>query len=329
MEKKLIDVSQHQGTINWQKVKASGIDYAILRLGWIGNKKQEIDTKFEYNYTQARTNGINVGVYVYNYAKSTEMIKKGAEWTISKLSNKALQLPVYIDMEDGSLTGLGKNVLTNLCIEFNTLIEKSGRWAGVYANKNWFTNYLDYSTLKSRYTLWLAQYSNLHSLECDIWQYSEGGKINGIAGDEVDLNIIYRDLVAEITGNTKTEVKIDNIANLTAKRDAIPIRSTKSHGANNVLAYISVGTPVGLKGIEGEWGVIPQGYINLDDFNWNVIKHVKTKKDGVPIRTSPSHVENNVITHVNINTEFDIVQLDRNSTFGRATQGWINLEDCK
>lgn len=221
MELKGIDVSKHQGVIDWDKVKASGIGFAILRLGWIGNKNNHtLDTQFERNYKECKRVGIPVGVYVYNYCKSIDTAVKGANWVIEKLKGKSLDLPVYLDQEDATIKGLGKTVLTDMCFKFNEVIEKAGYWAGVYANKDWFTNYLDKDKLGARFTLWVAQYSSKCTLavnNLDIWQYSSAGAVNGIAG-KVDVNIMYRDLVSEIKGskksNTATVAKkpIDTIA---------------------------------------------------------------------------------------------------------------------
>lgn len=202
-----IDVSQHQGEINWDKVK-SQIDFAILRLGWIGNKENHtLDTQFERNYSECRRLGIPVGVYVYCYSNCEETAKSGANWTIEKLTAKTLELPVYIDMEDNSIAGQGKNVLTNICIAFNNIIEASGRWAGVYANRNWYDNYLNKDEIKRRYTTWIATYTdavNKYKGEYDIWQNSSKGRICGIA-HYVDTNYMYRDLITEVKKTTKKE----------------------------------------------------------------------------------------------------------------------------
>ena len=202
-----IDVSQHQGEINWDKVK-SQIDFAILRLGWIGNKENHtLDTQFERNYSECKRLGIPVGVYVYCYSNCEETAKSGANWTIEKLTGKSLELPVYIDMEDNSIAGQGKDVLTNICIAFNNIIEASGRWAGVYANRNWYDNYLNKDEIKRRYTTWIATYTdavNKYKGEYDIWQNSSKGRICGIA-HYVDTNYMYRDLITEVKGTTKKE----------------------------------------------------------------------------------------------------------------------------
>ncbi len=205
-----IDVSQHNGQINWDKVK-SKIDFAILRLGWIGNKNNHtLDTYFERNYNECKRLGIPVGVYVYNYCNSETTIKSGATWTLEKLKGKTLELPVYLDMEDESIASLGKTNLTNMCIAFNSVIENAGIWAGVYANKNWFDNYLNNDIIKSKYTTWIAHYGLLETKHYpgvyDMWQNADNGKIDGINGN-VDTNYLYRDLIAEIGNMSETKVE--------------------------------------------------------------------------------------------------------------------------
>lgn len=199
-----IDVSQHQANINWENVKNSGVEFAILRLGWIGNKNNHtIDTKFERNYAECKRLNIPVGVYVYVYSSSVETVKSGANWTVERLKGKNLELPVYIDMEDASISKLGKDKLTEMVFEFNKIIEASGRWAGVYANKNWFDNYLHKDNIKKRFTTWIAHYGineNTYNGQYDILQYTDKGSIAGING-KCDLNVMYRDLVGEIRGN--------------------------------------------------------------------------------------------------------------------------------
>lgn len=216
MSKFGIDVSQHNGNINWEEVR-NHIDFAILRLGWIGNKNNHtLDTQFERNYNECKRLGIPVGVYVYNYCLSVETVKSGANWTIEKLQGKSLELPVYIDAEDPSEEKLGKRINTDMCIAFNSIIEQSGRWAGVYANRNWFNNFLYKDEIKNRYTTWIATYcagTNKYEGEYDMWQNSSDGHIDGING-RVDTNYMYRDLIAEI-GNTKEieyKKSIDEIA---------------------------------------------------------------------------------------------------------------------
>ena len=210
-----IDVSYHKGNIDWNKVKPN-ISFAILRLGWIGNKNNHtIDSKFEEYYRQCKNLNIPIGVYVYNYCNSEESAKAGAKWVIDKLQNKELELPVYIDMEDDTIQNLGKEKLTNICIAFNTEIEKTGLWAGVYANLYWYNNYLNKEKKKKLYTTWIAHYTDdvdKYKGEYDMWQSSSTGKISGISSD-VDTDYLYRDLISQI-GNIKPTNPNDEILRL-------------------------------------------------------------------------------------------------------------------
>lgn len=149
-------------------------------------------------------------IYVYNYCNSEDTVKSGAEWTVNQLKDKGIDLPIYIDMEDRSIENLGKDKLTSICIAFNTVIENAGYWAGVYANLNWYTNYLNKDTIKARYTTWVAHYGisqDRYVGQYDMLQYSDTGKISGISGN-VDMDIMYRDLINEIKeSNTGTDRK--------------------------------------------------------------------------------------------------------------------------
>lgn len=210
MSYKGIDVSHFQGNIDWNKVKGN-IDFAILRLGWIGNNNNHtLDTKFETYYNACKSTGIPIGIYVYNYCNSEDTVKSGAEWTVNQLKDKGIDLPIYIDMEDRSIENLCKDKLTSICIAFNTVIENAGYWAGVYANLNWYTNYLNKDTIKARYTTWVAHYGisqDRYVGQYDMLQYSDTGKISGISGN-VDMDIMYRDLINEIKeSNTGTDRK--------------------------------------------------------------------------------------------------------------------------
>lgn len=224
MSRKGIDVSTWQGEINWDKVKNSGIEFAIIRSGWGYNGDGEIDKYFKKNINEAKSAGIKVGVYHYSYADSVENAKQEAEYCLNIVDSAKvkLDLPIYFDIEDPSiLNKYDKNLRTNMCIAFCSEIEKAGYWAGVYSNLNWFNNYLNKEELSKRYTLWLAQYNNINEMNCDIWQYTSSGSVSGINGN-VDMNIMYRDLIEDIsksvskTQNSKgTENLLDTTPEMT------------------------------------------------------------------------------------------------------------------
>lgn len=219
MSKKGIDVSVWQGEIDWKKVKNSGIEFAIIRSGWGYNDAGEIDRYFEKNIKNAKLAGLKVGVYHYSYAESVDNAKQEAEYCLSivKSANVKLDLPIYFDIEDYSISNKhNKEIRTNMCISFCSEIEKVGYWAGVYANLNWFRNYLNESELRSRYTLWLAQYNDVNEMDCDVWQYTSSGSVDGIYGN-VDMNIMYRDLIGDIEEYGGNCQDLDNVESLPYK----------------------------------------------------------------------------------------------------------------
>lgn len=197
MKRKGIDVSKHQGTIDWKKVKNDGVEFAIIRIGYGGSVPVK-DEKFEENYTNAKANGLDVGVYIYSYADSESDVKKEYEAVINWLGNKYLDLPVYYDVEDKKMNGLSKKVLSNYIKTFCEKLENAGYWAGIYANKNWLETKLDMNYLKD-YTIWLAQWTTNPTYQGSyaMWQYSSDGSVDGING-RVDMNYQLKELGGKI-----------------------------------------------------------------------------------------------------------------------------------
>ena len=226
MSFKGVDISEHNGSIDFAKLKKN-VDFVIMRIGWIGNKNNHtLDKKFKAYYEACKKYGIKCGAYVYIYSNSVEHAKEGAEWAVKQIKGKEFDLPIYADMEDASIAGLGKTKLTAITTAFNTVIEKAGFWAGVYANRDWFLNKLDGVALVKRYTSWIAHYtsgSNKYEGEYDMWQNSSKGKIDGISGN-VDTNILYRDLFSAIKGKTTGSTpKVES--------KPAPQKNTNSNGA--------------------------------------------------------------------------------------------------
>lgn len=196
MATKIIDVSTWQGNIDWSKVKADGVQGAIIRAGF-GNVASQKDNKFERNYTNAKAVGMPIGAYWYSYATSVADAKKEAEVCLSILKGKQFEYPIYYDLEDPSMTGCGKSVLTQIATTFCETLESAGYYVGIYSNPNWLKNYLDYNTIK-KYTLWLAHWGvSEPSYKCGLWQYSSSGSVSGISG-RVDMNWGYQDFPTEI-----------------------------------------------------------------------------------------------------------------------------------
>ena len=195
-----VDISEFQQGINFNKMKNDGIKAVIIRAGY-GRESSQKDSMFESHYKNAKSENMMIGVYWYSYADSVGDAEKEAKACLECINNKSLDMPIYYDLEDNSQTKLGKAKLTEIAERFCETIKKSGYRAGVYANLNWFNNYLDYDKLKKKYSIWLAQYNSVNELSCDIWQNSSTGRVSGY-GKNIDTNIIFNENVFE---NVKVE----------------------------------------------------------------------------------------------------------------------------
>lgn len=196
-----IDVSKYQGNIDWQKVKNAGIQFAMLRLCSSNNSGLYIDPTFERNYNGAKSVGIPVGAYIYTYATTEEEQNKELEFALNGLNGKTLDYPLALDVEDNSLTSIGKSELTNLVKRGLDIIDQKGYIPMLYTYTN-YSNNLNMDTLKD-YDLWIADYRGYNGYgKCDIWQYSSSGKVDGISGN-VDMNICYKNYT-EVTTEPET-----------------------------------------------------------------------------------------------------------------------------
>lgn len=215
MKRKGIDVSKHQGTIDWKKVKNDGVEFAIIRIGYGGSAPVK-DAKFEENYKYARANGLDVGVYIYSYADTLTDAKTEANAVINWLGGRDLELPVYFDIEDKKQSILGNTLRTNITKTFCEMIEGAGYWAGIYANKSWLTSKLNMNELNA-YTVWVAQWANTNTYKGPyaMWQYTSDGSVNGISG-RVDMNYQVKELGGKLGtsgGSTSSKKSNEVIAN--------------------------------------------------------------------------------------------------------------------
>ena len=198
-----VDISEFQQGINFNKMKNDGIKAVIIRAGY-GRESSQKDSMFESHYKNAKSENMMIGVYWYSYADSVGDAEKEAKACLECINNKSLDMPIYYDLEDNSQTKLGKAKLTEIAERFCETIKKSGYRAGVYANLNWFNNYLDYDKLKKKYSIWLAQYNSVNELNCDIWQNSSSGRVSGYNG-RLDTNVIYNEDIFSEKSDTKVK----------------------------------------------------------------------------------------------------------------------------
>ncbi len=195
-----IDVSVHNGTIDWQKVKNTGIDFAILRAGY-GKFESQKDERFEENYAGAKAVGLPIGAYWYSYAVTPDEARQEAEVCISILKDKQFEYPIFFDQEEKSQFDTGKENCSAMIRAFCEVLEKNGYWVGLYTNRSTLDTHID-DDIKTRYAIWAAEWgSNLnYSGPVGIWQFSSRGFVDGITGN-VDLNAGYVDYPTLIKEN--------------------------------------------------------------------------------------------------------------------------------
>ena len=217
-----IDVSNFQGTIDWNQVKAAGIEFAILKVGPVYGKP---DSTFERNATECERLGIPYGVYYYSYARSVADANKEADRTLAWLGGHHPSLPVYYDLEDNYILqdpNFSIDKLAQIAQTFCNRMEAVGFKSGIYANLNWFNNYLNSPSL-SGYDHWVAQYN----WRCDyagsysFWQYSSSGNVPGVNG-RCDMNYCFNGSFLNVDDgkmHIQYEAHVSNIGWMSSKRD--------------------------------------------------------------------------------------------------------------
>lgn len=195
-----VDVSVHQDNIDWQKVKESGIDFAMVRLGYrgYGSGEAELDENYAENIQGAREAGIDAGVYFFSQAITAEEAVEEANLVIESLEGLDINYPVVYDWEiiydDTARTdNVSVDVLTDCCVAFCETIKNAGYTPMIYQNKRTTIFKLDLTRLTD-YDFWLAEYGSepTYYYDFDMWQYTSTGSVPGIEGD-VDLNISFKD----------------------------------------------------------------------------------------------------------------------------------------
>lgn len=193
-----IDVSKYQKDIDWQKVAAAGVEFAIIRCGYRGSStgKLVVDPYFEKNIKGATDAGIEVGVYFFTQAVNEVEAVEEASMAAELCRNYHLDYPIFIDVEgaggNGRADGLDRNTRTAVVKAFCETAKSAGYHGGVYSGRYWFYNNLNDEELQD-YTHWLAEYraNPLFTGNFRIWQYTSSGTIDGIS-TRVDLDRIWK-----------------------------------------------------------------------------------------------------------------------------------------
>lgn len=270
-----IDVSAHQGNINWDAVKASGIDFAIIRISYGQNS---VDSKAIRNIEECIRVGMPFGVYTYSYALNINNAINEANLVIKTLApyKDKVKFPVIIDMEDADgykrKHGMQSNdVLVSICEKECLMFEEAGYYAAIYASKSWFDTKLNSSRL-NRFDKWIAWWNKGASFDKNIyglWQYTSSGSVNGISGN-VDMNEAYKDYPSIINNNSNSS------SNTPAKKSIEQL-------AQEVLA--------------GDWGngedrknrLVAEGY------NYDVVQARVNELSGIFSKKSNEEIANEVL----------------------------------
>ena len=191
-----VDVSDHQGEIDWEKAKADGVRFAILRIGYRGYSEGSLctDERFAENYVNARKAGLQVGVYFYSQALSTEEARAEAAYVLDLLDEVPLELPVFYDWEEvssGRTGGKASSAVGDYALHFCQSITEGGYQAGVYFNQRYGYSIMHLEALTA-YPFWIAEYDSYQSFgyQTDFWQFTGSGHVDGI-NVIVDMDLMY------------------------------------------------------------------------------------------------------------------------------------------
>ena len=201
MKKYGLDLSTHNGNVNFNTLKNNGNDFVIIRAGY-GSGENQKDGRFEEYYKQAKAHGLKVGAYLYSYALNTSQALDEAKQFCKWLKGKQFDLPVYIDMEDADQYkqkhGMPSNAtLSAICETFCNYMETQGYYVGIYASESWLKNQLKEVVSKNKYDLWCANWGTndgtLQSDKSSVYNLHQFTSMYTLSGKRFDRNVMYYD----------------------------------------------------------------------------------------------------------------------------------------
>lgn len=237
MRTKGIDVSTFQHTIDWDAVKADGIQFAMIRAGYGQNN---IDAQFVRNISECNRVGMPCGVYWFSYARTADDAKREAEFCLKAVKPYRLEYPIAYDFEYDSVrqarlaaVNVTKELATSFVHAFLSAVEAARYYGMLYANSDYLRKYFDESTLK--YDLWKAAWNTDfdNPPDCGIWQYG-GAPVKGITTGDVDSNFAYKDYPAIIRAaglNHLVEAQPDQVE--------IAIQKIRKAGGDTILLELA------------------------------------------------------------------------------------------
>ena len=252
-----IDVSVHQGNIDWNLVKSEGISFAMVR---IGHGNRTLDSKYSVNMRGASSVGIATGVYFYSTALSEEQAILDAQFAIDNMRGYSVSYPVAIDLEDSRQAQLGKSKVTSIAKAFCDEISRAGYTPMIYCNNTWANNYVDLNQLPY-IQRWIAQYNYYYDTTNwrNVWQASSKTVLKGITANTVDADFSYVNYAANIGTRTSSQSNYSKTTGL-----------WKKDGIGWWYQFLSGGYPVNSwQLINGTWyyfngsGYLVTGWLNL------------------------------------------------------------------
>lgn len=258
-----IDVSHHQKEIDWKKVKASGIDYAIIRCGYGQDVTLQDDVQWKANADGCTEQGIPFGVYLYSYATTVEGAEGEADHVLRLIEGYNLQYPVYYDIEYSKQKELSSKELGKIASAFAKKIENAGYQVGIYASYSWFNEYLT-DPVFDQWERWVARYNTYcgYSKSYSMWQYSSSGTVSGIDSSiNVDMDyVIGTDVITRVNEisceQTDLELKAGESAWISA--EVLP-----KNALNKDITWTSSNEKVAIVSDEGEIKAIGAGKAKL------------------------------------------------------------------
>jgi len=216
-----IDVSHHNGEINWEQVAGDNKKFAILKCQYEA-QSHRIDEYFEYNYSEAGKYGISRGVYIYIARASMADPVADAESLLKHLKGRKLEYGIWLDLEDKTVEAKGKAYIRDLANIYADIFIKAGYFVGIYCNRDWYIR-LIHDDLKQTFDFWIARYpkndTGMYNPTSSLkpsasiavaWQYSSKGNVSGVK-TKCDLNVDF-DGVVSLIAQTPIKKSVDEVA---------------------------------------------------------------------------------------------------------------------
>lgn len=281
MAQSVIDISEHNGYVDFQQIKDAG-HHVIIRCGYGDDIASQDDKQWARNISECERLGIPHGVYLYSYATCEAQARSEAQHALRLISGHHLQYPVYFDSEEPGTQGMARRAAEIFC----EAMENAGYWAGIYASRSWYQSYL--GGLGDRYTLWIASWGSADAgIACDMWQYTSDGVVAGSSA-RTDMNWCYRDFPAEIGGGSPSNPNVSIPA--PAPSGDVPCIWLQARTTD--------GTVLPATRYPDYAGWKPNGAIQYlsawtSDPNWNLDVTAHTAVDGwLPTLRNPSDISN-------------------------------------